>query len=56
MDGIIHQDICSRIAELSQNAEPAKLVRLVKNSNTWIAQLRLNVNYSLSALTMMTDV
>lgn len=54
--GIIHQDIEARIVELSQNAKPQKLIRLVKNSYILVGQLRLNVNYSLAVLTMLTDV
>ena len=55
-EGIIHQDIESKIVDLSRNAKPIKLVRLVKNSYLLIGQLRLNVNYSLAVLTMLTDV
>jgi len=55
-DGIIHQDIESKIVDLSQNAKPIKLVRLVRNSYLLVSQLRLNVNYSLSVLTMLTDI
>jgi len=55
-DGIIHQDIESKIIDLSQNTKSLKLVRLVRNSYLLIGQLRLNVNYSLSVLTMLTDV
>jgi len=55
-DGIIHQDIESKIIDLSQNTKPIKLVRLVHNSYMLVSQLRLNVNYSLSVLTMLTDV
>ena len=55
-EGIIHQDIESKIMSLSRNTKPIKLVRLVHNSYRLIGQLRLNVNYSLSVLTMLTDV
>lgn len=55
-DGIIHQDIESKIVSLSQNAKPIKLVRLVHNSYLLVSQLRFNVNYSLSVLTMLTDI
>lgn len=55
-DGIIHQDIESTIIDLSQNTKPIKLINLVRNSYLLMAQQRLNVNYSLSVLTMLTDV
>lgn len=55
-EGIIHQDIESTIIGLTQKTKPIKLVRLVHNSYRLIGQLRLNVNYSLSVLTMLTDV
>jgi DNA polymerase III subunit delta' len=54
--GIIHLDIVGRITELSQKAKPQKLVKLVRNSYLLVAELRLNVNFSLAVLTMLTDV
>jgi DNA polymerase-3 subunit delta' len=55
-EGIIHQDIEVRIVKLSQNVKPIKLVRLVQNIYELTSQLRLNVNYSPSILTMLTNV
>lgn len=54
--GIIHLDIVGRITTLSQKAKPRKLVKLVKNSYLLVSELRLNVNFSLAVLTMLTDV
>lgn len=54
--GIIHLDIEERIKTLSQKAKPIKLVKLVKNSYVLVSELRLNVNFSLAVLTMLTDV
>jgi len=54
--GIIHLDIVERIMTLSQHAKPLKLVKLVKNSYLLVSELRLNVNFSLAVLTMLTDV
>lgn len=53
---IIHLDIVERIMALSQKAKSIKLVKLVKNSYILVSELRLNVNFSLAVLTMLTDV
>jgi len=55
-EALIHKDLEVKIMELSGNAKPEKLVKLVKNSYVLTAQMRLNVNYSLALLLMLTDI
>ncbi len=55
-DGLIHKDMEFKIIDLSVGANPAKLVRLVRNSHDFLNWQRLNVNFGLSVLTMFTDL
>jgi len=53
---LIHQDMDMKVMELSQKVKLSKLMNLVRNSYTFAERRRLNVNFSLSILTMLTDV
>lgn len=55
-EGIIHKDLESKITNLCGNAKPKRLLKLVQNCYTLTSQLRLNVNYPLSALVLLTDI
>lgn len=53
---LIHQDKKEVIMELSTHANEKKLIKLVENCQQMSKQIRLNVNYTLASLVMVTDV
>lgn len=55
-EGIIHRDQEQAIRKLSEGADGRKLLNLTRNCYQLINELRLNVNYGLSILVMLTDV
>lgn len=55
-EGIIHQDLEEQILRFSEKADAKRLIHFVYNANKHLSRLRLNINYSLSSLVMMTDV
>jgi DNA polymerase-3 subunit delta' len=56
MDGLIHKDIQDRLIYLSDKAKMSKLIKLVDNANQVNRKLKLNVNYQLSTLLMLTNL